>query len=82
MSAAIRSAIPVRIANDIKTSTPRPAKIAAVARNRFGIASAACPTAGLKFRILSSALNGKNSITSKARAAKATATLSKTIFAP
>ena len=68
-----------RIASDMKTSTPKPAKISAVASERLGAASAACPTACLKLRILSSALNGKNSITSNARAAKATTMLRKAI---
>jgi len=45
-----------------------PAKIAIFASPRLGIASLACPTAALKLRILSRALNGRNSTISNTRA--------------
>src|ERR1700678_3241624 len=58
------------MASDMKTSTPNPPSMRVVATKREGAACAACPTACLKLRTLSSALNGRNNMTSRQRAMK------------
>ena len=64
MNAASRSAMPLRMPSGITSSTNTPTRISVTAIPWELNTCIACFTAPLKFRILSSALAGKNKTTS------------------